>query len=243
MSARIQKLTALLKRVEERRAQPRLLAVAAPVAAPASAHTTQDSDLFAATIPPEAPTIAPPASLPPAVAAAPSMRPDPSVESPRRIPSMSPLEDAMAHLGATEDSGPLHVQPLATPIHTIERRSLPDPHINQDLVLTHRPEAGPAQTGPIVELVQPKAPGPREPTIQFDTGVKANPLTQRDLKPVGLVEPPAESPPAGPTQKLVPQPLPAHAPPARVVSEARHEAVKTFGELLDLSLALRPTPR
>jgi hypothetical protein len=243
MSARIQKLTALLKRVEERRAQPRLAAVAAPVlaAAPANAPPAQDSDLFAATIPPEAPTIAPPASPPPAVAAAPSMRPEPSADSPRRVPSMSPLEDAMAHLGSSEDSGPLHVQPLATPIHTIERRSLPGPQINQDLVLTHRPEAGPAPEGPIVELVQPKASGPREPTLQFDTGVQANPLTQRDLKPVGLVEPPAESPLAGPTQKLAP--LPLRAPPARVVSDARREAEKTFGELLELSLSLRPTPR
>jgi hypothetical protein len=93
-----------------------------------------------------------------------------------------------------------------------------------------------------VELVQPKVQGPREPTIQFDTGVKANPLTQRDLKPAGLVEPPSDAPLTAPTHKLEPAPLPAHAAPARAVSSAHREVAKTFGELLELSLALRPSP-
>jgi hypothetical protein len=252
-SGSIQKLNALLKRVEERRVQPRLVARPAALspARAAPAHTTlagvgaaSDSDLFAATIPPEAPTIAPAASLPPA-ARTPSLRPETAAgEAARRGPA-SPLEDAMAQLGAgREDSGPLQVEPMAaTPIRSLARPSLAEPQVNQDLVLTHRPEAGPGDHGPIVELIQPKAPTVREPTLQFDTGVKANPLTQRDLKPAGLGEPVAESPLTAPTEKLEPAPLSAHAAPARVVSSARRETAKTFGELLELSLALRPAPR
>jgi hypothetical protein len=264
-SARLQKLNALLKRVEARRTLPRLVETRAPareqaLAAPAPVARAavieksgvekrppaQEPELFAETLPPGAPTIAPLATLPPAAGHAPSMRPDPTLapnaEAGRRAPSSSPLEDAMALLGeGREDSGPLTVQPPAKPIQPSARPSLAEPQLNQDLLLTHRPEAGPAQTGPIIELVQPRAHGTREPTIQFDTGVKANPLTQRDLKPAGLVEPPVQSAPTGPTQKLEPLPLAAHAPPARVVSSARSEAAKTFGELLELSLSLRPT--
>jgi hypothetical protein len=245
MSAgRIQKLNALLKRVEARRAQPRLAAVPAKAASPARAAPApapdSEPELFADTLPPAAPTIAPAATLPAAAAAAPSPRPEPVAEPARRAPTISPLEDAMAHFGgAREDSGPLQVEALASPIHTTSRPSMPDPRVNQDLVLTHRPEAGPAPQGPIVELVQPKASALREPTLQFDTGVKANPLTQRDLKPAGLESPP-EALLTGPTHKLEPLPLAAHAAPARVISSARSEAVKTFGELLELSLALRP---
>jgi hypothetical protein len=242
-SIRLQKLNALLKRVEERRHAPRLQAVPAPVQSAKAAEAkapTEDSepDLFAATIPPAA-------GSPPSMAPAPVS----NAEQARRAPSASPLEDAMAQLGAErEDSGPLQVQSLSTPITvsrpslaTPERFSEASPRINQDLVLTHRPEASPEAQGPIVELVQAKSPTVREPTIQFDTGVKANPLTQRDLKPAGAAEAPVEGPLAGPTHKLEPLPLPAHAAPARAVSVARSEAVKTFGELLDLSLSLRPT--
>lgn len=251
MSSRLQKLNALLKRVEERRAQPRLAAVAPvsaarPAAIPAPA--AKDSDLFAATVPPETPTIAPAAaSLPPAVPvpAPASLRPEPGE---RRAPSASPLEDAMAQLGA-EDSGPLQVPAPAAPARLPARPSLPDrpslaePLVNQDLVLTHRPEAGPLPEGPIVELIQAKTTTPREPTIEFDTGVKANPLTQRDLRPAGLEPMPVELPLSAPTQKVEPLPLLAHAPPAKVVSGARQEAAKTFGELLEQSLSLRPGAR
>ena len=154
----------------------------------------------------------------------------------------------MAQLGVgREDSGPLQVETLAASRPSLSRPSLPDPQFStqHDLRVTPRPEAGSSAPppGPIVELVQPKLHTPREPTLQFDTGVKANPATQRDLKPIGLdSEPPPEAALSAASERLVPAPLrPAHAAPARVVSSARSEAVKTFGELLDASLSLRPS--
>jgi len=260
--SRLQKLNALLKRVEERRAHPRLRAVgsapAAPVAvgsAPAApvalrpaaatpAPTPVREPSVVSRLPSAPPTLAPAASLPPS---APGARPaaTPS-EAPRRGPSSSPLEDAMAQFGADrEDSGPLTIEPLASPIHTLERPSQPEPRVNQDLVLTHRPAAG-SLPGPLVEFVQSTPHAHREPTLQFDTGVQANPLTQVELKtdpaltPVGA---PLDAPLSAPTQKLEPKPLAAHAPPVRVVTGARQESAKTFGELLDQSLSLRPPAR
>jgi hypothetical protein len=177
---------------------------------------------------------------------APSVRPEPAprAEAPRRGPSSSPLEDAMTQLGANrEDSGPLTIEPLASPIHThtLERPSVPEPLVNQDLVLTHRPAPG-SLPGPLVEFVQPKPHAHREPTLQFDTGVKANPLMERELK-AGPAPELIDAPLSAPSQKLEPQPLGAHAAPVRIVSSARQESAKTFGELLELSLALRPTSR
>jgi hypothetical protein len=167
------------------------------------------------------------------------MRPDPTQEAARRGPASSPLEDAMAQFGANrEDSGPLMVESLSSPIHTIDRPSEP---VNQDLLLTHRPAAGSLPPGPIVELVQAKH-HPREPTLQFETAVKVNPPTQRDLKPAGLGEA-LEAPLAGPSHKLEPAPILAQGAPVRIVSSARQEAPKTFGELLELSLSLRPSGR
>jgi hypothetical protein len=253
-SARVQKLNALLARVQERRVQPRRLNVA-----PAEARAPQPAPAAPLPQPVAAPPVAPVATVPPQGGSAPSLRPDPGQEAARRAPASSPLEDAMAQFGANrEDSGPLTMEPLAspihtparTPIHTMERPSEP---VNQDLLLTHRPEAGSLPPGPIVELVQAKH-HPREPTLQFETAVRVNPPTQRDLKPVALAEPPAAAPvkfvePApevqagGPTHKIEPEPIAAQAAPVRVVSSARLDAPKTFGELLDLSLSLRPSGR
>lgn len=257
--SRLQKLNALLKRVEERRAQPRLHAVrgaqAAPVtsgapaaAAKAPAATPVREPSVVSALPSAPPTVAPAAGPPPS---APSVSPasTPS-EAPRRGPSSSPLEDAMVQFGANrEDSGPLTIESLASPINTLERPSEAEPRVNQDLVLTHRPEAG-SLPGPLVEFVQPRPHAHREPTLQFDTGVRANPLTEVELKSEPVSAPVVDAPGAGrdaqlsaPTQRLEPQPLTAHAPPVRVVSGARQESAKTFGELLDLSLSLRPPAR
>ncbi len=255
---RVQKLNALLKRVEERRAHPRLQSVANAPVAPVASRAPAAPVAAAPATPPRAPTpmpvrepsvvsalpsapptLAPAAGLPPS---APSVRPATPSEAPRRGPSSSPLEDAMVQFGANrEDSGPLTIEPLASPIHTLERPSQPEPRVNQDLVLTHRPEAG-SLPGPLVEFVQPKPHAHREPTLQFDTGVQANPLTEVELKSERALTP-VDAPLSAPTQKLEPQPLAAHAPPVRLVSGARQENAKTFGELLDLSLSLRPPAR
>lgn len=48
------------------------------------------------------------------------------------------------------------------------------------------------------------------------------------------------SPLTAPTQSIEPSPLSAAVAPARVVSTVRVEAPRSFGELLELSLALRP---
>jgi len=236
MAARVEKLNALLKRVQERRAQPRLQAVAAPLPPAAASVLPVEPPP-----PPVRAQVAPAVTVPSPSPA--SMRPEsvqPGAEGARRAPTSSPLEDAMAQLGTNrEDSGPLQVEPLAPPIHMRERPSAPEPRVNQDLMVTHRPEAGSLPTGPIVELVQPKPHGQREPTLQFDTGVKVNPRAERELKPPA--EPPAEVL-TGPTHKLEPAPI-AQTTPVRVTSSARREAPRNFGELLELSLALRPASR
>lgn len=266
MSPRIAKLEALLKRVESRKAAPRLQVVAEPVksAAPAvsaaAASEPDFEDLASDTLPPTA------------------------AEPARKAPSSSPLESAMAQL---DDSGPLQVQALAEPIAPSRREeaapaaftppaasvtpaafaprapaeapfsppqatptlqpaaaqiSIPASGaapLAQDVMVTHRPEAGPGDFDMPIELTQPakKPQTPREPTIEFETAKVR--ISAREARTM-VEAPPAEAPLAAPSQTIEATPLTQGAAPARVVSPARIDAPKTFGELLERSLALRP---
>jgi hypothetical protein len=236
-SARVQKLEALLRRVEARSAQPRLHALStresSPTvpdlerAVPPGSRSSLPSPTFASE-PPE------PETMPPAA----------GIQQPRKEPSISPLETAMARL---DDSRPLELS-APTPVVSLAEPKGPA-SLPQDMLLTHRPEAEPEHELP-VELTQPKrAPVEREPTIEFETAKVR--VHARELRAVGepMATPPAAAPGSAagvppvalsaPSQTLEAAPLP-QAQPARSVSAARVEAPKTFGELLDQSLALRP---
>lgn len=228
--AAVEKLERLLKRVQERSAAPRLRAVEAP------RELTESQTV--SSVPPEPETLPPAAALPAAPASVPGLGSAPTLENlapapepARKAASITPLEAAMEQLPTGSDldegSGPLQVSALAQPI-TMETRVRPP----QDLAVTERPGADEAAPPPI-ELTQPARPkAHREATIAFET--EQPETTQRELRPVG--EPPA---PSAPTQVIEPQ-APVDAAPARVVAEARIETPKSFGELLDLSLSLRP---
>lgn len=235
--ARIEKLQSLLKRVEERRVAPRLHAVAAPVSQPEPVRA-----VALAPMPAPAAPVAPPA----AISVAPAATLPPAADPMRKGPSNSPLEEAMALLD-DGGSGPLEVGSLAEPIATAKPVPAPRP-LPQDLMLTHRPDAAPSDlVEQPFELIAPRKPAaPREPTIEFETAKVR--VSQRELRSIG--EEPAEQRPSpqvsaeplsAPSQTIDAAPILASASPARVVSVVRSEAPKTFGELLDLSLSLRPS--
>ncbi|HEX6241461.1 MAG TPA: hypothetical protein VFZ61_11225 [Polyangiales bacterium] len=234
-SARISKLEALLRRVEERRQQPRLHAVSPRESSPTVpdlervAPASQRSSL-------PSPAASEPIELP--------TSPPAAIEPPRKQPSISPLETAMAQL---DDSGPLE---LPAPVVSRAEPRAPAP-AGPDMLVTHRPGAEPLELEAPVELTQPKRPHvEREPTIEFETAkVRVNARELRAVgEPMGSPAPAGPAPSAGsppaplsaPSQTLEAAPLPSAAQPARAISAARVEAPKTFGELLDLSLALRP---
>jgi hypothetical protein len=221
-SARIDKLKTLLKRVEERRAQPRLHAV--------SARETS------ATVPDLA-RAEPPQAEPPR-AAAPARAPSPaplleSIEPPtmppvaaeparKAGPSITPLESAMAQL---DDSGPLQLEPAPA----ARAGGLPAAEM-----LDEAP----------VELTQPRRTPERarEPTIEFETAKVR--VHARELRAVGepMAAPP-EAPVSGPSHTFEPTPLAQDAQPVRSVSAPRAEVPKTFGELLQQSPLARPAER
>jgi hypothetical protein len=210
-SARLEKLRSLLKRVEERRGKPRLHAVAAP-------RVSMDDE-----------------DLPP------TMRPAPTPPPARPATAKSPLEDALGDFGS---GTPLEVTALAEPINA--PRSAPP----QGVPGPSAPQR-PAPVSPAVRAPTPAppraptpAPAPLAPVVPIQQApvVASSRVTLEFEKPR---LPPVEArAPAGdlsaPTQTIEPAPLASGAAPVRAVSELRAEAPKSFGELLDLSLALRP---
>ena len=227
-SARIDKLKTLLRRVEERRTQPRLHAVSARETSATVPDLVRAEPLHAE----------PPRAEPPRAAPAPARAPSPaplleSIEPPTMPPvsaepprkagvSITPLESAMSQL---DDSGPLQLEPAPA----ARAGGLPAADM-----LDEAP----------VELTQPKRTPERarEPTIEFETAKVR--VHARELRAVGepMAAPPAqaEAPVSGPSHTFEPTPPAQDAQPVRSVSAARAEAPKTFGELLQQSLALRP---
>jgi hypothetical protein len=227
-SARLDKLKSLLKRVEDRRAKPRLHAVAAPRPAAAPAAALADlEELSTTTQRVAAPSIAPEPLRP---AAAPE---------PARPTAKGPLDDALDDFGT---DAPLEVRALAEPI-TAPRpeprpllidppRELPEPAV------TYRPE-------PISLPARPSMPTPGmlAPVVPLQVAGASTNVTSKDTLEFGIPRielPVPKGELSGPTQTVEPAPLAAAAPPARAVSAARVEVARSFGELLELSLSLRP---
>jgi hypothetical protein len=212
-SARLEKLRSLLKRVEDRRVKPRLQAVAAPRAATPVARPSEEED-FAATIPPAA---APP-------------------RAPKR-----PFEDATSGF---DPGALLDMRSLAEPIPTPKaepRTMAPRPSLptQPELLVPHRPEAATAPPAGL-PMPPPATRAPLAPVVPIQAAPSAY------AKPTQPTAPwPSEPPvPVGdltaPTQTVEPAPLVSASPPVRAVSAVRIETPKSFGELLELSLALRP---
>jgi hypothetical protein len=209
-SARLEKLKSLLKRVEERRVKPRLHAVAAPRAAGRAA----EEERFAA--------------------------PPPAAPEPARPAAKSPLEDAMGDFGTDA----LDVRALAEPITTprgVPRAPEPAAPREPEPLVTYRPE-------PVSMPARPSLPSgaPIAPVVPLQLATASTNVSSKVTLEFGV--PRVELPPApvpvgdlaAPTQTIQSAPLAGKAPPARAVSAARVETPKSFGELLELSLALRP---
>lgn len=257
--ARISKLQSLLKRVETRKVAPRLQVVAEALksAAPAAAAPSLDFEELA-------PDTLPPTAEPPRKA--PSSSPLESALG--QLDDSGPLQvQALAEPIAParrEDIAPAafappapSVAPFAPPqaVPTAQPPapaisvSMPTASVPQDMLLTHRPEAGPSDFDMPIELTQPakkpQAPAPtearpqapREPTIEFETAkVRVSAREARTMVEAS----PVDAPLAAPSQTIEAAAFAQGAAPARAVSAARVEAPKTFGELLERSLALRP---
>jgi hypothetical protein len=213
-SVRLEKLKSLLKRVEERRAKPRLHAVAAPRAAAPAARTTEE--LFAA--------------------------PPPAAPEPARPAAKSPLEDAIGDFGT--DALDARARALAEPITTpkgVPRAPEPVAPREPEPLVTYRPE-------PVSMPARPSLPtgAPIAPVVPLQIATASTNLSSKVTLEFGV--PRIELPPApvpvgdlpGPTQTIESAPLAGKASPARAVSAAHVETPKSFGELLELSLALRP---
>jgi hypothetical protein len=210
-SARLEKLKSLLKRVEERRVKPRLHAVAAPRAAGRAA----EEERFAA--------------------------PPPAAPEPARPAAKGPLEDAIGDFGTDA----LDVRALAEPITTpkgVPRAPEPAAAREPEPLVTYRPE-------PLsMPAARPSLPtgSPIAPVVPIQLATASTNVSSKVTLEFGV--PRVELPPApvpvgdlaAPTQTIESAPLAGRAPPARVVSAARVETPKSFGELLELSLALRP---
>ena len=190
--SRIEKLKSLLARVEQRRAEPRLVAVSGGHAL-SSANTNRatqsqpslrarETPLELAPKPATTPALAPPAMAPPA----------------------QPIEEAFA------PSTPSSIPPPS--IHEAEtklRSSLPPPS---------RASQGPSSTVPPSALPPPpQAASLDRPAARSTTEVL----------------------PAAPSRIAPSPPLPFDSA-VRVTSSPRLDVAKTFGELLEQSLALRP---
>lgn len=265
-SARLEKLKVLLKRVEERRAKPRLHAVAAPRAAAPAARPAEDESTAAppaaaphvsapGAAPPAVAPAAPPAAAPPTVAPAaapPAVAPPGSAPAaprttapePLRPAAKSPLEDA---IGDFDVEPQLEVRALAEPITAprAERRpafpSEPEPAVTYrpEPAVTHRPEP---VSIPAARPAAP-APAPLAEVVPLQIATAATNVSSKATLEFGMPRVELPAPPralSGPTETVEPAPLAPGTPPARAVSAVRAEVPKSFGELLELSLSLRP---
>lgn len=185
--SRVEKLKALLAKVEQRRAEPRLVAVAGHavsantnVAAPAAAKQAAPLELAPRPAPAPVPAHSEPPSFDDVLAPPPSSIPPPSVhEAPTKVrSSLPPPNTAATPARAPQASGPSStVPPAATPAERPAARSTT--RSTTDML-----PAAPSRIAP-------------SPALPFDSAVL-------------------------------------------VTSSPRLDTPKTFGELLEQSLALRP---
>lgn len=227
MSSRLEKLKTLLARVEERKNQPRLRAV--PPALQPTAPSNEAS--FA-----EPATASRVASLPP--------------ERPQKQVPTTPLEDAMADLSPTQGlggvptpvpgaPGNLELDAFEAPAKPAAARSvstLPQPVARATQVTA--PPAPPSDAfarDPFASSLPPAsaaadASSARENIPTPVPGAEPSVPVAPEAEPVALSEASA---------RIAPEPASAKGPIVTAVSPARVEAPKTFGELLERTLALR----
>jgi hypothetical protein len=193
MSAvRLEKLKGLLNRVQERRGQPRLSAVA-PV------PKTQDAEANGAAL----------------------------------------LESAEVPTAAHEISPVLRPEPPAKPVE-VEREDVQR--------LAHAPTLGnvppavakapePAAPPAVAKAAEPSAPPPVVPA-EAKAPVVEEALPE--VEPAAEVARVEEAPLTAPSARVEPLPMASSKPVVRAVSAPVVETPKTFGDLLELSLSLRP---
>jgi len=170
----------------------------------------------------------------------------PTAEQP--LPRASEPPRTPAPVGRGLEPAPAPVPRAAEPL-VRPRMSAPDPSMFDRAESSSTMPVAPVEFRPAP--ASPRSSGSvREQTLRFDTGVDAAAQPQVDignLPPEAAPEPGEQRPASQRALPLTaashvvePGPLSSAVAPARAVSVARIEAPRSFGELLELSLALRP---
>ncbi len=222
-NAGVQRLERLLSRVQERRAGPRAAPAAAGAAAiSANTRPTQPRSTLA----PE-----PAFSTPP-----------PNTGRLSKPPAPTPLEESMEMLVPPE-------RPRETQPNTFEAK--PEQQPDSDELFLDDFEPPPTIAPPAVARTAAPARAPIAAPATIAPAAPAQaPAAVAQPAPAAAPRPePAQAPPAlaqqaapitSATARIVPAAPVASAAPVATVSQARSIEPKSFGELLDLSLALRP---
>jgi hypothetical protein len=211
MSTPVDQLRALLSRVEERKKGPRLRAVPAAVAAtPAPANEVRSAERISA--------------LPDRKPAAPS-----------------PLENAIAG-GLAPTPVPGTVKPASGEL-VLDDFEPPQTAVSRAPAGTPRGGETAHRTAPTVPQTDPFAGDPFASVPPPAPAAKAAPAPAAPAPAAAKAPAPVAAPapaPTAPTARIAaPEPA-VSAPVARAMTRARVETQRTFGELLDLSLSLRP---
>jgi hypothetical protein len=245
MSAAIRKLEQLLSRVQSRRAEPRTRVAPAPEAMPhiepQHAQHIEPQHVEPLPLRPEMMRVPPPAGM------VESLREAAPISGERSSRPATPLESAMGQFG--QPSAPANLSP--TPVAKVPQPAKAPAPPDDDLVLddfddgppTIRPpefDAAPPRTAtrvdaPRVEMARPEA-------SRFDTPHNIQHSKLEEDKPTrvapALPDEPIRAEPIKPVRIATPEALAAS--PMTTVSTARAFSPKTFGQLVERSLALRP---
>jgi hypothetical protein len=228
MSAAIRKLEALLSRVQTRRAEPRVHVAAA-------SEAVRPQHVEPLHLKPEMMRVPPPSSSPFASEPAARELPQPEVgERVSRPLPTTPLENAMGQLA---QPAPQHVSP--TPVVQRPQFKAP-PAADDDLVLDdfddgpptiRPPEPFHTPARPVAKAEPPKL----EARVEIAKGVEEDKPTR--VAPA-IPEAFERAEPIKPTRIATAEPVAAS--PVTTVSAARAFVPKTFAQLVERSLALRP---
>jgi DNA polymerase-3 subunit gamma/tau len=236
MSQRVEKLRALLGRVEERRAQPRLHKVPAQFSPALPSNQAAVAERVSA-----APDLrGPGAPVVERVSAVPERQAKP--------PAPTPLEGAIAHLSpAARDAAPTPVPGQLQPSSDLvlddldppmaRAKAAPQPAVSAPTARLSRPVLEPP-----TKVVSKIPPEPAADLFASDPFAPSVPPGPPSSPPTAVVPaaPAVPAPLTSPTARVAPPEMSASAPVARAVSPARVESPKTFGELVERTLALRP---
>jgi|GEM_PF-6108883 len=213
-AARIEQLKSLLSRVQERRSQPRLRAAVAP----APVNVGLDAAVGVAKTIPDLRQVNVSMPEPPAAAAALTL--DEMLESPTGLVQAPPpaAPSVRATAPTVEDLAPAPAAPASAELAPSVAAAPPAPASVSSIA----PSPAVAAPEPELELA---------PSVETLIGTP-----ERIFETAPAVEAPLTAPSA-----RVEAPLLSRAEPVvKVVSSPRIEAPKSFGDLLDASLSLRP---